>query len=483
MNPEVNLNWFSKSQIELSRNTAMIVNPNIKYPSEFFHISAMLKKEGFNDLLLIDPLIQNLSLKETAVKTKEFNPDVILIPTEIWLSARCNIPFTNHVKTTINSLHREGIKAKIVVSGPHGTIFPEKTLRETDADIAIQGEPENTFVEIVKNFRNLENVKGISFFRDDKFVRNPPAYLSTMSSLPAADYSIFPVEKYFSNNSGTLFPVITSRGCVYSCSYCSSSVLNKKYRERRLEDVFEEIDVLAGKGLKKFTFPDEIFTVNKSRTLKICSFLAEKHPGMTYTIQTRSEFLNDEIMVALKKSGCVWIGIGFESASQEVLDRANKNGKVESVEKAINLGKKYGVQIHLFAISLLSGETKDTISQTMQFFRKVKPDSVSIVSATPIPGTRLWEEGIAEGKLKGDSYEEALKKTGTIGNDFKEKDVKEYNIIIPVEISFSSGTKFMVNKLHLNKVYIAPQLIPHYIKKLLKFTLLKIQGNKKLFSN
>jgi radical SAM superfamily enzyme YgiQ (UPF0313 family) len=478
LNPEINLNWFSKPQIELSKNTAMIINPNLKCPTEFFHISAMLKKIGVKDLLMLDPQVHGISLEETAIKIKEFNPAVILIPSEVWISARCSIPFLNHVTKTIEAIRKKEVNALIVISGPHGTIFPEKTLRETGADIAIQGEPENTFVEIVKNSGNLEKVKGISFFRNAKFVRNLSAEPFDMSLLPAADYSIFPIEKYFSDNSGTLFPVITSRGCIYSCSYCSSKFLNKKYRERRLEDVFEEINVLAGKGLKKFTFPDEIFTVNKLRTLKICGFLAEKHPGMAYTIQTRSEFLTDDVMSALKKSGCIWIGIGFESASQEVLDRANKKGKVESAEKAIALGKKYGVTVHLFAISLLPGETKETINKTMSFFKRVKPESVSMASATPIPGTKLWEEGILEGKLKGDSYVEALEKNGLIGNHFTKEDVKVYNNTLPVEISFSSGTSFIVDK--LKKIYVTPKIIPHYTKKLLKFTLLKVKEKNRL---
>ncbi|MBU2100924.1 B12-binding domain-containing radical SAM protein [Candidatus Micrarchaeota archaeon] len=472
LNPKIDLAWFSKSQIELSRNTAMIINAQPKVPTEFFHIIAVLKRQGINGLLMLDPHIQNLSLEKTAQKVAEFNPDLILIPSEIWIAARCNIPFLNHVTKTIEAIRNKEIKSKIVVSGSHGTIFPEKTLRETGADIVIQGEPEMTFVNIANNLNDLKSVKGICFFDKEKFIINPPAELVNMSELPAADYSIFPVEKYFSGEN--LFPVISSRGCIYSCSYCSSKTLNKKYRERKLEDVFRELDYLAGKGLTKFTFPDEIFTVNRLRTLKICDFLEKNHAGLTYTIQTRSEFVDDEIMSALKRSGCTWIGLGFESAAQEVLDRANKNGKVESVEKAIALGKKYGITMHLFAISLLPGETKETISTTMSFFRRVKPESVSMASATPIPGTKLWEEGIREGKLKGDSYEEALEKNGMIGNDFSKDEVKDYNSTLPVKLSFSSGKNFMANK--IKQIFKSPKLASHYIKKFFKFVLIKFGG-------
>ncbi len=478
LNPRVALSSFSKSQIALSRNTAMIINTAPKCPNEFFHISALLKKSGFNDILALDPTIQKLSNIEIIEMVKDFNPDIILIPTEVWISARCNIPFTNHVKEILSTLKENGVKTKFVVSGPHGTIFPEKTLRETGADIAIQGEPEIVFLNIVKNFNDLKEVKGISFFRGNEFVRNPSQELPDMQQIMAADYSILPVEKYFSTNSGDLFQIVSTRGCVYSCNYCSSKILNKKYRERNLEDVFKEIEYLSKKGLKSFAFSDEIFTLNKTRTLKICDYLEKKFPNLTYIIQTRSEFLNDEIMDALKRSRCMWIGVGFESAAQEILDRANKHGKLESVEKAIALGKKYDIILHLFSISLLPGETTQTLQKTLNFFKKVKPVSISMASATPIPGTALWEEGIKEGTLKGDSYEEALEKTGLVGTNFTRKEVEQYNTKLPVEITFSATPKLIRHKLKI--VFKDPKIILHYIKKIKEYVLIKLSGNETL---
>jgi anaerobic magnesium-protoporphyrin IX monomethyl ester cyclase len=476
LNPEVNLDWFTPAQITASKNTAMIINTGIKFPTEFFHISAILKKQGDLHISMIDPKVENLSLSQTTQKAKEFNPDIVLLPTEIWISARCNIPYTSHVKKTIHALRQAGVDALFVVSGPHGTIFPKQILADTGADVAIQGEPELTFIEIVNNQDDLASIKGISFTDQEKVIVNEAASLVDMKEIIPGDFSLFPVEKYFSNNMGNAFPVISTRGCTYSCSYCAAKVLNKQYRERALKDVFKEIDELTQRGLKKFAFQDEIFTANKRRTFELCTYLEKHHPGIEYIIQTRSEFLNDELMAALKRSGCTWIGVGFESAVQEVLDKVNKKGKVESVENAIRLGKKHNLTVHLFAISLLPGDNKETIKKTMDFFKRVKPVSISIASATPIPGTQLWQEGIDEGILKGDSYNEALSKTGMVGTGFDSRQVSYYDSTLPVEISFSSGNAFIRKKLSL--IGQAPVLLPHYIKKMTRFFIIKTIGKK-----
>ena len=96
------------------------------------------------------------------------------------------------------------------------------------------------------------------------------------------------------------------------------------YRFRRPANIMEEIVFWAQRGVKEFFIQDDNFTINRMRTIEFCKLLIEADLGIAYKISSRVDYLDDEIMGYLKKSGCYRIYFGVESGSQRVLNYLEK---------------------------------------------------------------------------------------------------------------------------------------------------------------
>ncbi|MEK6977536.1 MAG: radical SAM protein [Candidatus Hydrothermarchaeota archaeon] len=253
-----------------------------------------------------------------------------------------------------------------------------------------------------------------------------------------------------------------SRGCPYRCSYCAKE-MQGGYRARPVPKILEELKALKARGVTHLSFTDETFTLKKARVLELCREMASRGLGMRWTCQTRAELLDDELMRAMKEAGCTWIGVGFESASEEVRERAGKKIVLDDVRRAVELGKRHGVTVNLFMISFLPGETYATLDESLEFVRQEKPPLLSTVIATPIPGTRLWEEGLASGVLERGDWEECLRKAGRIGTGFTAEEIEEYSRVYTAELSLYGGLIGYKLKALLGN----PRVLPHFFSMLL----------------
>lgn len=465
VNPPRQKSLFSDKQIKLCENKAVQISEEQTYPLEFGYISALLKNKDI-EVKVADAHSLKWSYQKLIKFLKDFSPDFIGIPTENYINARCPIPFYPHVIKIIKLARENGIESKFIVWGPHGTTSPHKVLYDTDANLVVRGEPENTFVNAVLNFDNLKKIKGISYRDTSRIIDNEDAGPVDLNKLPLPDYASLNLKSYFHPifKGKNFFGVMSSRGCPYSCIYCAKDI-NGPYRERKVENVIKELELLKENGVSCFTFPDEVFTLKKERTLEICKEMIERELNMQWMCQTRPELLDADLFKIMKVAGCHWIGIGFESGSNELLNRVNKKTDPESTKRCIKLGKKYGITVNLFTMSFLPGESKKTLEETMQFIKENQPDAISIAIATPIPGTKLWQEGIDTGILKNGDWEECLQKSGLIGvSEFTAEEIREYSSLFPSQIVIGNK-KLMIYKI---KNFIKnPVAGLHYLKKII----------------
>ncbi|MCD6575253.1 radical SAM protein, partial [Candidatus Aerophobetes bacterium] len=195
--------------------------------------------------------------------------------------------------------------------------------------------------------------------------------------------------------------IMTSRGCPFSCIFCSSSQLfGKIWRARTPENVIEEIKLLKDKyEVKEIEFLDDTFTLNKKRAEKICDLLIEKNLGISWSCSSRVDTINEALIEKLKKAGCHTIYVGIESGSQEILDIISKGITLTQAEKTIDLIKK--VKLNSFATFIIGipGETVKTIKKTINFAKKLSPSFVQFTICTPYPGTKLFEMAKEKGWL------------------------------------------------------------------------------------
>jgi radical SAM superfamily enzyme YgiQ (UPF0313 family) len=296
-------------------------------------------------------------------------------------------------------------KSIIVVGGSHATTLPEHILNNTHADICVIGEGEETMLEIMQNvnrwnFDSSLHVRGTQYKRSIAIIKNGPRPLiKHLDSLPFPDVSSIDFYRYMPSKTFKYIlgscresTIIMSRGCTFNCSFCASSTIWKRtVRCRDPKEVVREMDYMHDKyDIKLFYFVDDTFAINKSKIVDLCQELSSKKYYRWHCLN-RVDCCSDEIISLMKKSGCVGMVFGFESGSNEILEKVNKKVTVSQMYEAIKIVKKHDLKIRGQLIVGLPGETEQTVEETANFIRNAREvDAFGIHLFQPFPGCDVW---------------------------------------------------------------------------------------------
>lgn len=282
------------------------------------------------------------------------------------------------------ALRKKMENTKIVMGGTHVTFCPEEALRG-GADIVVRGEGEHAFKELLEG-HELKRIKGISYRVDGKVFHNPLRELvAELDSLP------FPAWEYFSLRGYGIMSLVTSRGCPYSCSYCSASRFwGQRVRYRSPENVLEELKRIAALGYKLVRFMDSTFTLNKKRALRICELIKDEGLDLKWSCETRADALDGEILRALAGSGCNLLCLGVDSGSQRVLDETKRQMRVGVIKKAFSKIREHGIAARAYVTFGFPGESEKGVKETIRLLEEARPEQILLSLATAYPGTELW---------------------------------------------------------------------------------------------
>lgn len=163
-----------------------------------------------------------------------------------------------------------------------------------------------------------------------------------LTTVPWPDYDGFGIDEYHRRHSTRYMGIIASRGCPYSCSFCSQTC---RYQERDLGDVFEEIDHYGSShGLEVLIVNDNTLNVRKDRFLAFCEGM--KGRGLGWSAAIRTDRFDEEMVIAAKNSGAQYFVVGVESFSQDRLDRMGKRSTVEDNRRTLDLLNRHRIPYH-----------------------------------------------------------------------------------------------------------------------------------------
>ena len=187
--------------------------------------------------------------------------------------------------------------------------------------------------------------------------------------------------------------IITSRGCPFQCTYCSTSAYwGRKVRYRSAQNVVDEIEYLYKTHNVEFiNIVDDAFTINKKRVLEICKLLIEKKIEICWICETNVKTIDAEMLEIMEKSGCFAINYGVESGAPVILKNIKKNITQSEIINAINLADKFGIIADIFLMVGNPGETNKTINETLAILKETKVSSGGWGILTIFPGTELYE--------------------------------------------------------------------------------------------
>jgi anaerobic magnesium-protoporphyrin IX monomethyl ester cyclase len=354
----------------------ILINPKFPFyrgrdlfPVGLGYLTPVAAKHG--DVYVYDLNVQSVDIKKEISRIK---PDFIGIT-----STTPSFPFARKLISDIRTISN----AKIILGGLHATFCPDECLK-ADADIAVRGEAEKTFNEILSG-KELSDIAGLSFKKDSQIVHNKDrALISDLGTIDYPLYTKFPLDKY------PIMSIITSRGCPYNCSYCCATRFWKRVvRLRPEQSMIEEMKLLQSLGVDRLKIHDSTFTLNTSRVKNICEMMIDEGLKFKWSCETRADFLTEELLQIMKKAGCILICIGVDSASQRVLNMNGRHIDVETMKRAFDLAKNLDINVRAYVTFGLKGETKESVEETIKFLQDVKPFQIMLSLATIYPGTDL----------------------------------------------------------------------------------------------
>ncbi|MCL2654447.1 MAG: B12-binding domain-containing radical SAM protein [Coriobacteriia bacterium] len=307
--------------------------------------------------------------------------------TETWTAAK-------EIAAAVKKTHPA---VKVVVGGPHPSILPQESLRESAADYVIAGPGEKSFTELARRLVSKKPVEPQSIpglhYRSGKnraIKGNAAEPLGDPDLLPWADRSLFPIGLYRDRTT-----VLTSVGsCPYQCSFCSASAIWKGRRHYRSpENVIGELKMLKESyGITDVFFSDDIFTVNRNWTLQMCDALQRSCLGITWGCATRVDRVDDELLEVMAASGCDGLQYGVESGAEEIMQSAKGIDK-DLVRRAVRKARELDIDVLCSFMTPFPEDTLQTLTETRSFVRELAETGATIaISYTcPYPGTPLYE--------------------------------------------------------------------------------------------
>jgi len=289
-------------------------------------------------------------------------------------------------------------------------------------DVCVVGEGEVTFAQLVDALilgRDYTSVTGIACRDGERIVINPrqlvtgkDGLIRHLDRIPALSakkreslYDADTFEDYYNlgvfdgRKSTTIF---SSRGCPYSCSFCSSRLIWGSTRYHSAERVLREIVDLNQAGYEGIFFEDDTTTLNRRRMMSLSKAIQEaKSRGilsesLTFGCGTRVEVFDDDLMSAMFDAGFRFVYFGLETASEHIRENIGKLRRHEAPNEyysnAIEKAKKVGYTVELSLQFGLPGETIATADFTIDWVKKVKPSEITVNFSTLYPGSALTHQ-------------------------------------------------------------------------------------------
>ncbi len=316
----------------------------------------------------------------------------------------------------------------VVFGGIHPTLHHREILENyEDVDLAVIGEGEERFVDILRCYVRGESspdllTNGVALRRNGEVViRERTTYSDrrSINDFGVTAYDCVDYEKYHTPDMDSWYnprnkpivcaaPVLTSRSCPYVCNFCSIHAVHgprSTFRYRSSDDILDELKFLYyEKGINYFYIVDDCANGNKRNALEIYSKIANSGMDISLEFQNglRISALDEEVIDAMVAAGMVRGGLAIESGSEYIRNKVV--GKMLHEDKIYEVCEYFGrrhphVWLIAFFIIGLPEETEETLDDTARMIGKLDRVYPIINIAIPTPGTKLWNQCVADNLL------------------------------------------------------------------------------------
>lgn len=327
------------------------------------YILSVLQHAGYSGGILSD--VKDRPLEAAAVKEKLEKENVVCVGFSAYEE---NI---DRIRFWARFIKKLSPQTRTIIGGPQATFMPVDGLQQmAEIDYLCRCDGEMVMphlAEALLHKRELSTVPGICFKRNDLIIETEAVCLPDELDMLPSPYL-----------DGTLDPagrdrviLFTSRGCNGRCRFCyTPRASGHCQRFHSIERVVEEVQYLQAGGMNSFWFADPNFAATKKRVVQLCSALKKYTPGISFWCQARYHHVDDELACLIKDAGGDTIAFGLESSSIETQKKIGKNLHPAKLSKAIEICQKHGLEVELFSLFGLPGDTFTSSVSTLEYVKK-----------------------------------------------------------------------------------------------------------------
>jgi len=395
------------------------------------------------EVRLVDMTLGSQSETELLQALNDFQPDFI----GVTIHATPTIPSSKRLIALIRSI--VGDSVEIAAGGTVPTFFGPKTFDFVDVDYVFRGYAEYSLPELLAQRPNPAPVFSLvgaptsQAEEDSTILVNPRRRrLGSASALEVApnaqfssvghQYRVYPaydlleMDRYKAN--GVVPHLELSRGCPFSCNFCGVHLdRGRAFLRRDVSNAVDEIEFLNRDcGFQFFAFADDTLTTDRRHILAVIAELERRDLHIEYRALTRLDLLDEELLQALRRSGCTEIGVGVESSSNTVLAQVEKGLNVGQIERGLEMVRNSGISLLELAIFGFENETHSDVLSTMRFLHVTRPSVTLPLIFHPMPGTIYFDQYLEQMvKENRDELFELVDQTAPPMNDTKHLSIED----------------------------------------------------------
>lgn len=368
-------------------------------PMGLLYIQAALENSRHESVFL-DANLEGWTHEETARRALSYGPELVGIQAMTF-----TLPDAYFVAKAIKALNPD---VKILIGGPHPTIYPRETAGLDAVDFAFAGEGEIGFPAFLDAFSDpvaRAAIPGIACKLNGEVSYTPPCGLLKdldLIALPARQSSRYTL---YSSVLAALNPItimITSRGCPFQCVFCNR--MGRKYRAHSARYVLDEFEEILKLGIKEVFIHDDTFTINRERVKAICEGIIDRGYHIVWEARTRVDCVDEELLALMRRAGCNRLSFGVESGSERVLKSMKKGIDLKRVEEVFACCRKEGISTLADFMFGNLDEEMDDIKKSLELVRRIEPDYAQFSICSPYPGTPLYQLGLERGLYSCDVW-------------------------------------------------------------------------------
>jgi anaerobic magnesium-protoporphyrin IX monomethyl ester cyclase len=321
-----------------------------------------------------------------------------------------------YVRELVDEIRKLFPDAFLVLGGEHGSGFPDFSMEQAPLDAVVTGEGEETIVALLEKLEAGDSIKdlaGIAFRDSDGTIQvnERRARIKDIDSIPWPAWDLFDIDTYnkvnqpHGSSQGKFMPMLATRGCPFSCTFCTSPVMwTTAWIPRTVNDVVDEMETYHKKyGTTDFQFEDLTAIVRKDWIADFCDEIIGRKLKFTFQMPsgTRSEGIDLEIGQKLKAAGCHEFAFAPESGDPRVLKAIKKKVSLPAMFESARCAMEAGINVGCFFIIGFPEDDYKSVLRTYATMLKCAWrgfTNVNLNAYSPQPNTesfqKLQEEGV-----------------------------------------------------------------------------------------